>query len=289
MSHSIINKILPVGLKKEIYQFRLNGLEGYLSLHWARKEYESLNSDPDSNVFRYHHNVSIRYYPEFKRHLENRFLNSLDQLEEYRTFLDLCEGKKLLMDVGAGRGLFSLGFCGLTGKTAYAFEPSPFMRDGLEQNVQLNPDRDVRVVPIALGTGNGEVDMGLNREGQLSSHLNKQATQGLTVQTTSLDQFVLENDLEPDCVKIDVEGYESEVLKGACNCLNQYKPLIFLEVHIDFLAKRGTPLKNVFDCILENGYNVYLTNLKQIDDPVRYCKDLKAKRGKSVTHLVCSA
>lgn len=289
MIKAFIRKILPGKLRKEIYLLRKNGWKDYLALLKARREYTKFNPDPSSNIYHTRRGVSIRYYPGFRKHLEPRFLDSFDQIEEYHAFINLCEDKDSLIDVGAGRGLFSLGFCSLTGGTAYAFEPSPYMREGLWKNVQLNPEYDVHVVPVALGAGSGEVDMGRNREGQLAFHKDKQATQGLTVQTESLDNYIRENDIAPDCIKIDVEGYELEVLKGALNCLRQHKPLVFLEVHIEFLAKMETPLKDVFNCLLEKGYTVYHTNLTRVEDPVRYCNEARARRGQIVAHFVCNA
>lgn len=277
MIKSFIRKILPRKLKKEIYLIRKNGWKGYIDLLKARREYTKFNPYPTSNVYRTIRGVSIRYYPEFRKHLEPRFLDSIDQIEEYHTFINLCKDKDLLIDVGAGRGLFSLGFCSLTGGTAYAFEPSPYMREGLWKNVQLNPEYDVRVVPIALGAESGEVDMGRNGGSQLAIHRDKQ--DGLTVQTEALDNYICENEVAPDCIKIDVEGYELEVIKGALNCLRKHKPLVFLEVHVKFLKKKRVVPEEVFDRLIENGYAVYHTNLKRVEDPARYCDEARVKQG----------
>ena len=75
-------------------------------------------------------------------------------------------------------------------------------------------------------------------------------------QQISLDRFVKKNKLKPDLIKIDAEGSEIFILKGAINILKNYKPDIFLSVHKNHLKKLHLNLKELLTIIKEIGYKV---------------------------------
>ncbi len=72
------------------------------------------------------------------------------------------------------------------------------------------------------------------------------STTGLMVQTSTLDSHNLEN---VDFIKIDVEGYEPEVLQGAERTITTYNPVLFIEVLNKY--KQTSP---VFDILASYGY-----------------------------------
>jgi FkbM family methyltransferase len=140
--------------------------------------------------------------------------------EEYRAFKsDIADGDTIL-DVGANLGGYALLFgqwAGTSGRV-FAFEPAPRARLGLERHVALNGLSDRIVVrPEAMADGDGTVRFracaafGENRivrgEGD--------GLDRIDVQTTSVDSFCRRRNLRPRFIKVDVEGGELDVLRGA--------------------------------------------------------------------------
>ena len=81
------------------------------------------------------------------------------------------------------------------------------------------------------------------------------------VETTDLDTYAEQQNLHPTFIKIDVEGYEFEVLKGARKIL-ETTPKILLEIHTEQLFLYGTSVKDLFDLIDLSRYKNWI----QLDD-----------------------
>ncbi len=130
-------------------------------------------------------------------------------LPQFRATTTSC-----IVDVGANVGFYSMrqaSRCPLG--MVYSFEPSPRVFARLARNVELNRVRNIRTYQVALGRTTGTVCL---EEGR-SSILTKVSPNGPTlVQCDTLDNKVEEAGIRHiDILKIDVEGYEPEVLKGA--------------------------------------------------------------------------
>lgn len=152
-----------------------------------------------------------------------------------------------VLDVGAHHGLFSCCCCkprALPSRVV-AVEPSPEALPLLRANRAVHPDVPWTVVEAAAGAAEGRLtlytgfihmlvaDPALHaREGQSA------AGAAMEVRVATLDAICAETDLRPDLVKIDVEAYEAEALRGAAALLRQH-PLIVLEWHCAMLRQRG--------------------------------------------------
>jgi FkbM family methyltransferase len=162
----------------------------------------------------------------------------------------------ITLDIGAFIGTHSLTFSEKADRV-YAFEPHPLAYDNLCTNLLLN--NNLKVIPIqcALGNEDGETPLDI----QSPEHLN--AATGTTVGTGSHKTAIRKLDSlgfsTVQFMKIDVEGYELEVLKGAEKTIGKDHPVIYIECHTEqlvkecsqFLAKMGyvaTPL--IFTTVL---------------------------------------
>lgn len=165
-----------------------------------------------------------------------------------------------VIDIGSNIGNHMLFYCTqMQAKKVYCFEPHKFNLNILQQNIALNYLEDrVDVYPVALGAGEGKgvqagfscLNTGMNSVQAVGAGANKEQE----VDIQSLDSYQI---AKADFIKIDVEGFEIEVLKGAVETIKRCKPVILVEV---FESNRQK-----VDALMESyGYQKFFT-LKQFD------------------------
>ncbi len=86
----------------------------------------------------------------------------------------------------------------------------------------------------------------------------------ILIQTVSLDTFCREAGVRPNVVKIDVEGAELLVLRGAAKLLGEFYPTIILAVHPYWLPT-GQSSRQIFELLTSYGYTVYDSEGCQIE------------------------
>jgi FkbM family methyltransferase len=144
----------------------------------------------------------------------------------------------VVWDIGASMGLFSFAAAGLSGPAGrvYAFEPDTVMVRLLRQSARLNPQAaPVEVIPCAISDTVSLARFNIAKNNRAASFLEGFGT-GLTggvgeVQTAltvPLD-WVAEQIPLPDVLKIDVEGAELRVFRGAAQMLKAKRPVIIFE------------------------------------------------------------
>jgi FkbM family methyltransferase len=144
----------------------------------------------------------------------------------------------VVYDIGAHYGYYSLLSSTLAGEpgVVIAFEPSPDNLSRLRRHIELNRCTNVRVIELAVSDSEGIAHFE-TRAGSGVGHL---ADDGpLEVRTTRLDTLAEELP-QPDVIKIDVEGAELGVLRGAAATLASARPVIFLSVHSEELKSQCT-------------------------------------------------
>ena len=145
---------------------------------------------------------------------------------------NLNEGD-VFVDVGANIGLLSLHAAKIvrdSGKVL-AFEAHPETVKILQVNKELNQNLNIQIYPVALGSEKGNAlifnDSESNRGGasMVRSHSN---STGIEVNVERLDD-VLDASIIPKIIKIDVEGFELNVLHGAIRTIQATKPILLIE------------------------------------------------------------
>ena len=147
-------------------------------------------------------------------------------------------------DIGSYRGYMS-GIMALAGAAqVVACEPLPANVAALQRLTGLNPALPLLVEPIAIGASDGEVQFGIMPDpsmGKLTTSTFQRESafeKKLTVNMWRLDTLIFEKGLlRPDVIKIDVEGVEADVLRGAEKTLAERKARVFLEAHSPALAE----------------------------------------------------
>ena len=148
----------------------------------------------------------------------------------------------VVIDVGANLGFTTLLFArmaGMTG-TVYSFEPGNKMAGKLEAMVTANELQNVHVHRMGLGSQLAELELAIpeySGNASLSSppHLNGKKVVTEKVRIERLDDVIGNSLSRLDFLKIDTEGFEIEVLRGAEQTLKRLKPVIYIELAQDFM------------------------------------------------------
>ncbi|MBL4674837.1 MAG: FkbM family methyltransferase [Mucilaginibacter sp.] len=171
------------------------------------------------------------------------------------------------IDIGANAGLHSLVAAkALNGKgKVYAFEPTPKTIKRLTENVELNNlSEHISVQPVGLSNQNGELKLNLADNGYdawnsfvnlthiaVSNHVN--------VPVITFDSFVQDNNIdisEISLVKIDVEGWEINVLEGMKKTLanDNFNSSFLIEFTEENMFRAGYSCKELYNYLLNRGY-----------------------------------
>lgn len=146
-----------------------------------------------------------------------------------------CEPGVVFFDVGANFGYYSM-LATRNGAQVIAFEPDPALAENLLLHTKLNGLQDrIQLQRIAVFSRAGEVylDPAGENTAHGSAHVRTSAAPEngtVCVPCTTLDDFIRSHPA-PGLLKIDVEGAESEVLKGAEETFESARPLVLCEVH----------------------------------------------------------
>jgi len=177
---------------------------------------------------------------------------------------------RVVYDVGCLEGLYTLFFARAVGSRGQviAFEPNPQNCAIIRDNVTLNRFTNVQLMELGLGTGPGTLDLvipyGFPGQGtvdsELKSHYMKQSgTTRVSVRIDALDRVAAADALPPpDLIKVDVEGFELQVLEGAVETLRAYKPRLFVELHGLEPEHRIANMRRIIDLLRGVGYASFL-------------------------------
>lgn len=204
------------------------------------------------------------------------------------------KGAKVFADVGA-----HLGYYGCIAGTVYPdlklflFEMNHNLVELIERNLAANKLDSAIVVNQAVSDrrkqisyADGSVDAGLSMT-DAGDHSGDEGA--VTAEAVSLDEFFGEKGVDPDVIKIDVQGAEMEALQGARKIIERRHPVIFLEVHPKLVGSFGVSVPDIYRFLTNNGYDqIYLINEHRKDVGRLLELDLKSG-GPDHTHmLVCA-
>lgn len=167
--------------------------------------------------------------------------------EKQKLFKDKVRAGSVVYDVGAHVGFYTLLASELVGDKGrvFSFEPNPRNIAYLRKHMDLNHRNNIQIFETAVSEKTGSHFFSVE-ENSFYGKISKDGQ--LEVKTVALDDLVDgEKLLPPDVVKIDVEGAELAVLRGAAGILRKYRPVLFLSTHgrgihelcLNFLASLG--------------------------------------------------
>lgn len=165
-----------------------------------------------------------------------------------------------VVDVGANVGYYSLLAASRVGPSGsvYAFEPDPVSAERLSRTVRRNAIHQISVQEVGLGDSAGNIELFIpvvegNRTPTMVPHGHRNV---VSVPITTLDTFCANRGIPRiDVLKIDVEGFEPDVLRGADRLLRSgLIGVILIEFNQIWLNCRGTSSDELYDLLVSYGY-----------------------------------
>jgi len=185
----------------------------------------------------------------------------------WRLALDRVEEGSVVLDIGTNCGHFTLKLfknsliLGIKNIQIHAFEPNPKVYEALTENIKLNKidSKQLFCHCLAMGAINQNRFFDFNDENMGAGHVLKENQSGkIEVSVLRLDDFVKRNALKNvTFIKLDVEGYEPEVFKGAWETLSVFKPSIYFEITPVWYDQNGYDINEVLDRLKLLGYQLF--------------------------------
>lgn len=173
----------------------------------------------------------IKVDPVFDKNIENViYERGVYEFGTVSLIKQLLKEGDIFIDVGANIGFLSLAAAVAVGKKGevLAFEAVPSTYDILVANKELNSFSQLQARCIGVGSKSETVTIQAEEENRGgASILNKNKTSGVEIEVKKLDELITSGPVT--LIKIDVEGYEFEVLKGAEELIKRDRPALIVE------------------------------------------------------------
>lgn len=175
-----------------------------------------------------------------------------------------------IIDVGANIGETLLNFAKRTlpNGEVHGFEPDSLNYQHCSENLGLNNFKNIFLNNVGLGSETGQtfirIDTPSNRGGnKISAEYIEDATNVIKIIT--LDQYVTAKQIQKiDLIKIDVEGYELNVLKGAAEVIRKFRPVLFIELDDNNLREQGHSAKSLIHFLSQFNYTIKNSETEEI-------------------------
>lgn len=185
------------------------------------------------------------------------------EIEPRDTLYSLVKNGTTVIDVGTNIGETLLNFAKINRDGVnFGFEPVPYLYEIAKNNITLNKFESIELINKGLSSSEETLSFSEvsenNSGGTFLTRANSEDPVR-SVQVVRLDDFVNRRGIENiSLIKIDVEGFEMEVLKGASETLRCFRPTLFVEIDDKFLARQKSSAADVFDFLIKHKYRIEL-------------------------------
>jgi len=171
---------------------------------------------------------------------------TLDQ----EVFINYCKTASKIVDVGAQSGEF-IYYANENMKNGkiYSLEPDPNYIDEIK-NIESKNGNEINIIPTAAGSEKGTAKLYNESTGCMVDIAVKKFQKFVMVDVDTLDNLI---PFEVDLIKVDVEAYEYEVLKGSKTHLERGTPF-YVEIHDKWLREIGLSRFDIIELFKEYGY-----------------------------------
>jgi FkbM family methyltransferase len=230
--------------------------------HWLNPSADLKTTIKDGIVWL--NNEDIAIYTTADSYIEWTILSTGTYEDEINKLIriSLQPGDNAL-DIGGNIGLQSIRMAqqvGAAGKV-YAFEPLQYLQRKFNKNITLNKAAQVVLLPFALSDEESEATFNIDEHSWNQGTFSLNSSQGTNKQNVSVkvaDQLPEVAALTSlALIKIDVEGFEFNVLKGLATTLDKHKPRIIFEYDSNYWIKAGQNIVDCYHFLLSLNYNLY--------------------------------
>lgn len=189
--------------------------------------------------------------------------------ERSRTALfSLVRCNDVVIDVGTNIGDVLLNCAKAVGPQGrvYGFEPDPMNFQRCMRNIQINKFGNITMSAKGLGHVNAECDLHVtSSRNRGANRISVDSHGGTTrIKIGTLDEFIVEQAIERiDLIKIDVEGFEMNVLLGAKSAIERFKPNLFIELDDNNLRLQGSSALELISYVESAGYRLFHAETKR--------------------------
>ena len=167
-----------------------------------------------------------------------------------------------VVDIGANIGVYSIFLADLVGThgRVFAFEPDPVLFEAAVTNVRVNGKNEVITLHnLALGSRTGQATLHRSTYNSGDNRLSASAThkESVPVNVARADDVL--DGAKIDLIKMDVQGWESDVLRGLEQTLRSNPALtVYFEYWPEGLRRAGEPLSSPVEILHECGFSVFV-------------------------------
>ena len=203
----------------------------------------------------------IHYYLDISDYMQYILYFGI-RIEPRDALYELIQEGMTVLDIGAHIGETLLNFAkrNQTGQV-YGFEPNKESYDQAVYNISLNNFENIGLHQIAFSDQREELVFNLPKNNNTASiSMRKNGRPNLPkIQAITLDQFIDQQQInQVDFIKIDVEGFEMDILKGGEDILRKHKPQLFIEINHYNLSKYNATAKELYTFLSNMGYEIFL-------------------------------
>lgn len=199
-------------------------------------------------------------------------LKNEKKLFKVKKYIDLNE-KSLIIDIGANVGSVSLPLAqNFNNSEIFSIEPTIFAFKKLKQNINLNLGlkKRIKTFNYFVSCKKKKIEFVHSSWKLISGDKKHGIHKGILKKTsnriTSLDSVLKKNKKRVRLIKIDVDGYELEVLKSAEKTLKKEKPIIYFELAPYLYKEMGYTVDHLIKYIKKIEYVFYDENFKLVSD-----------------------
>lgn len=261
-------------LNKQVNKGKQKGVSRYIKNYVASITSRSKKSDLNKALNLIGATAIVKSIPQFKGTFELDVRSNVTRMlieGDYESSLkqivaSVLEESDHFVDIGANIGLYTTLASHLVGSSGkvLSIEPEPFVSGLLQNNIRRNKLDNVSIFSGAVMDKTGEIHFnsveGCPEYSSLGSIVHPHAPRSIsqiTVKGDTLDNLLNMYEVNPKLIKIDVEGAELLVLKGATKTLSQLRPVIICEADDRLLEQLNSKSEDIARVFMDFDYKIY--------------------------------
>ena len=249
----LTNSILKTIIKNPSSVFNRKSDESKKHFLTDHLEREIIVKSPDGIIF-----LARPKFEDFARFLFSKILAKWEP-----TYILKPKKDQIIIDVGANVGYYTIYLAKIVGKNGkvVAIEPDPYSFQTLKKNCELNNLSNVEFYNLAISDHNESLSFYQEKShsGKGSLFSNSTENTSIDVQATTLDELFEKKLQTINWLKIDVEGFEFFVLKGASKLLSKTQKIL-IEIHENILSTNNQKPQDIIELLEESGFTIRIFN-----------------------------